>query len=127
VGLPGAWTVLFLRAVVSRPAGCNPPALLLRRAAMAFEQRNALSTQNGIVFVAAFPTARTLARLRIAGRVTATVARLATGLGGPPLTGRGSHPLDDKPNFMRTIAPLTPFGPALPGRTARTILQSTLG
>ena len=41
---------------------------------------------------------------------------------GPPLTGRGSHPLDDIPNFMRTIAPLTPFGPALPGRTARTIL-----
>ena len=36
-----------------------------------------------IVFVAAFPTAHVLARLRIAGSVTATVARLATG--APPL------------------------------------------
>jgi hypothetical protein len=101
VGLPGAWTVLFLRAVVVHPAGRNPPALLLRRAAIAFEQSNALGTRNGIVFVAAFPTAHTLARLRIAGCVTATVARFATGSGGPPLAGRGSHPLDDKPNFMR--------------------------
>jgi hypothetical protein len=51
--------------------------------------------------VAAFPTAHTLARLRIAGRVTASVARLATGWAGSPLAGRGLHPLDDKPNFMR--------------------------
>jgi hypothetical protein len=35
-----------------------------------------------IVFVAAFPTAHMLARLRIAGRVAATVARLATGWAG---------------------------------------------
>ena len=62
------------------------------------------------------------ARLRIAGRVTATVARLATGWAGSPLAGRGLHPLDDEPDFMSIIAPLTPFGPASPGRTGRPIL-----
>ena len=52
--------------------------------------------------MAAFPTAHTLACLRIAGRVAASVARLATGWAGSPFAGRGSHPLDDKPSFMRT-------------------------
>jgi hypothetical protein len=46
--------------------------------------------------------ARTLARLRIAGRVAAPVARLATGWGGYPFAGRVSHPLDDIPNFMNS-------------------------
>ena len=55
-----------------------------------------------IVFVAAFPTAHTLARLRIAVRVTAAVARLTTGWAGSPFAGRGSHPLDDEPNFMKS-------------------------
>ena len=117
MGLPGSWVVLFLRAVVVHPAGRNPPALLLRGAAIAFELSNALGTQNGIVFVAAFPTAHTLARLRIAGRVTASVARLATGLGGPPLAGRGLHPLDDCSAFLEVLAPPCPCGPDFPGRT----------
>ena len=55
-----------------------------------------------IVFGAACPTAHTLACLRIAGPVAATVARLATGLAGSALAGRGLHPLDDKPNFMKS-------------------------
>jgi hypothetical protein len=38
----------------------------------------------------------------IAGRVAASVARLATGWGGYPLAGRVSHPLDDIPNFMNS-------------------------
>jgi hypothetical protein len=48
------------------------------------------------------PSARTLARLRIAGRVAAPVARLAPGWGGYPFAGRDSHPLDDIPNFMNS-------------------------
>jgi hypothetical protein len=48
------------------------------------------------------PLARPLARLRIAGHVAASVARLATGWGGYPLAGRVSHPLDDIPNFMNS-------------------------
>ncbi len=34
-----------------------------------------------------------------------TVARLATGWAGSPFAGRGSHPLDDKPNFMKSSHP----------------------
>ena len=121
MGLPGVWTVLLLRAVVVHPAGCSLPSPWCGETAVAFGRSNTLGTRNDIVFVAAFPTAHTLARLRIAGRVAASVARLATGWAGLPFAGRGLHPLDSKPNFMSIIAPLTPFGPALPGRTGTTI------
>jgi hypothetical protein len=42
------------------------------------------------------------ARLRIAGVVAFTVARLATVLVGYSLVGQVSHLLDDVPNFMAT-------------------------
>jgi hypothetical protein len=102
VGLPGAWTVLLLRAVVVHPAGCDLPSPYSGKPAVAFGSCNALGTRDDIVFVAAFPTAHSLARLRIAGRVAATVARLATGWAGSPFAGRGLHPLDDEPNFIRS-------------------------
>ena len=57
-----------------------------------------------IVFVAAFPAARTLARLRIAGHVTATVARLATGRGGSPLGRAGFAPAGQHTEFHGRIA-----------------------
>jgi len=101
VGLPGAWTVLLLRAVVVHPAGHDSPSPNLARAAVVFGPFNTLDTRDEITFVAAFPTAHALAHLRIAGRVTATVARLATGWAGSPFAGRVSHPLDDVPNFIR--------------------------
>ncbi len=71
---------------------------------MAFRKHYALGTRNLIVFVAAYPTAHTLACLRFAGRVTVTVARLATGRAGSPLAGRVSHPLDDERSFIKFIA-----------------------
>ena len=83
--------------------------------AVACEWFETLGTRDGLIFVAAFPTAHTLARLRIAGRVTASAARLATGWVGSPFAGRGSHPLDNEPNFMKS-SHLIPFGPDLPGR-----------
>ena len=46
------------------------------------------------------PTAHSLACLRIGVFVTADAARLATGVGGSPFTGRVSHPLDGKQSFM---------------------------
>jgi len=101
VGLPGAWTVLLLRAVVVHPAGRDSPSPSFARAAVVFGPFNTLDTRDDLSFVAAFPTAHALARLRIAGRVTATVARLATGWAGSPFAGRASHPLDDVPNFIR--------------------------
>ena len=101
MGLPGVWTVLLLRAVVVHPAGCSLSPPNCGESAVAFEESNPLGTRDDIVFVAAFPTAHTLARLRIAGRVAAPVARLATGWAGLPFAARGSHPLDDEPNWPR--------------------------
>ena len=46
------------------------------------------------------PMAHSLACLRIGVFVTADAARLATGVGGSPFTGRVSHPLDGKQSFM---------------------------
>ena len=70
-GLPGVRAVLFQRAVVVDPAGCG--ALLAHGAgpAVAFRLHEALGTQEDVI-----------------SRV------------GWPLTGRGSHPLDDTQGFM---------------------------
>ena len=47
-----------------------------------------------------YPTAHSLACLRIGVFVTADAARLAPGVGGSPFTGRVSHPLDGEQSFM---------------------------
>jgi hypothetical protein len=70
--------------------------------AVAFRRNSTLGIRNGHRFRGRCPSARTLARLRIAGRIAAPVARLATGWGGYPFAGRDSHPLDDIPNFMNS-------------------------
>lgn len=85
------------------PPGADSPART-QRAAIAFEECNPLGTGNELVFEAAFPTAHSLAHLRVADRLTAIVARLASGWAGSPLAGRESHPLDEKPNFMKSFA-----------------------
>ena len=99
-GLPGAWAVLFQRAVGSDPAGCASRRAHRVETAIAFRLHNALGTQNERYFVAVNPTAHSLACLRIDDPVTADAARLATGVGGSPFTGRVSHPLDGKQSFM---------------------------
>ena len=99
-GLPGAWAVLFQRAVGSDPAGCASRRAQRVETAIAFRLHNALGTQNERYFVAVTPTAHSLACLRIGVFVTADAARLATGVGGSPFTGRVSHPLDGEQSFM---------------------------
>ena len=99
-GLPSAWAVLFQRAVGSDPAGCASRRAHRVETAIAFRLHNALGTQNERYFVAVHPTAHSLACLRIGIFVTADAARLATGVGGSPFTGRVSHPLDGKQSFM---------------------------
>ena len=99
-GLPGAWAVLFQRAVGSDPAGCASRLAHRVETAIAFRLHNALGTQNARSFVAVNPTAHSLACLRIGVFVTADAARLATGVGGSPFTGRVSHPLDGEQSFM---------------------------
>ena len=115
-GLPGAWAVLFQRAVGSDPAGCAARLAPRVETAIAFRLHNALGTPNARSFVAVHPTAHSLACLRIGVFVTADAARLATGVGGSPFTGRVSHPLDGEHSFMTSPhrhSPLT----SLPGRT----------
>ena len=97
---PGAWAVLFQRAVGSDPAGCASRLAHRVETAIAFRLHNALGTQNERYFVAVNPTAHSLACLRIGVFVTADAARLATGVGGSPFTGRVSHPLDGEQSFM---------------------------
>ena len=95
--------------------------------AVAFRRSNTLGTRKHIPFVAAWPTAHSLACLRFAESVTVSGARLATGRAGSPLAGRAhpwpggltlgragsplagrvSHPLDDKQGFMKSSH--TPF------------------
>src|SRR5712671_2455391 len=82
-GLPGAWAVLFVRAMVEHPAGyghllahCTERPLL--------PSRHSAPWASGKVrgFGAACPMARTFAYLRIAEAISGTVARLATGPSG---------------------------------------------
>jgi len=54
-----------------------------------------------------------LAHLRIGGYLTIPTARLATGLPGSALTGRDSHPLDDKQDFKRSAIFILPDQPCL--------------
>ena len=93
-GLPGYWAVLFVRAVVEHPAGYDPLlAQLLRRGSLLPSGKTAPSASGKTIgFGAACPTAHTLACLRIAGLVSATVARLATGSGGLTLGRAGFAP-----------------------------------
>ena len=99
-GLPGAWAVLFQHAVGLDPAGCASRLTHRVETAIACRLHNALGTQNERYFVAVNPTAHSLACLRIGVFVTADAARLATGVGGSPFTGRVSHPLDGEQSFM---------------------------
>ena len=68
-GLPGAWAILFVRAVVDHPAGCDRPSPNLGAVAVAFRISNALDTRKSIFFrgcMAHGPLARvpTLRRIR---------------------------------------------------------------
>ncbi len=107
-GLPGFWAVLFLRAVVEDPAGCGPLLAHDAEAAVAFRRNNTLGTRNGIAFVAAWPTAHTLAYLRIAAPVTGHAARLATGLGGLTPDRAGFAPAGRHTGFHEAIAFFNP-------------------
>ena len=53
-------------------------------------------------FRGCIPMAHVLACLRINRRVTVAAARLTTDLLGSALVGRDSHPLGNKPNFMKS-------------------------
>jgi len=109
-GLPGYWTVLFVRAVVQHPAGygSSSPLLLFEKiygeAAIAFRKFRPLGIRNDYSFRDHVPTSRTLAYLRFAGLVTEAVARLATGSGGLTPRRAGFAPAGQKTKFHGVIA-----------------------
>jgi len=49
VDLPGAWTVLLLRAVVAHSAGCSLPSPCCGKTAIAFEEANPLGTRYAMI------------------------------------------------------------------------------
>ena len=114
-GLPGVRAVLFQRAVVVDPAGCG--ALLAHGAgtAVAFRLYEALGTQEDVVsrLQGLRPT-----RSRTYASATALPRSPQGSLPawvGWPLTGRGSHPLDDTQGFM-TYSSIPLDRPAWPHR-----------
>ena len=54
-GIPGAWAILFVRAVVIDPAGCDHPSPVLGEVAVAFRRVNTLGTRKHVSFVATYP------------------------------------------------------------------------
>jgi len=103
-GLPGAWAVLFVRAMVEHPAGYGP---LLARCTERplWPSSHSAPWASGKVrgFGAAIPMARTLVRLRFADPVTEAVARLTTGAGGLTLRRTGFAPAGRRTQFHEGI------------------------
>src|SRR5206468_8185648 len=104
-GLPGYWTVLFVRAMVEHPAGYDP--------LLAHDTERPLSPSSNSApwasgksrgFGAACPMARTFACLRIADPISDAVARLATGSGGLTLGRAGFAPAGRQTKFHEGIA-----------------------
>ena len=54
-GIPGAWAILFVRAVVYDPARCDHPSPVLGEVAVAFRRVNTLGTRKHVSFVATYP------------------------------------------------------------------------
>ena len=94
-----------------------PPRPLTVRSLLPSGKTKPSASEMNIVFVAAWPTAHTLAYLRIAERVTAHVARLATDPGGLSPDRAGLAPAGRQTMFHEVIAYSTPHRPAFPGRT----------
>jgi hypothetical protein len=92
MGLPGHWVILSARAVVEHPAECDLGSPIIVEVAVAFTAFSRLGTRNVQYFRGRSPTAHALAYLRIADRVAATVARLASGSGGSPIGRAGFAP-----------------------------------
>jgi len=104
-GLPGAWAVLFVRAMVEHPAGYVPLLAHLTERPLEPSSNSAPWASGKVIgFGAAWPMAHTLAYLRFAGPISETVARLATGLGGLTLSQAGFAPAGRRTKFHEGIA-----------------------
>lgn len=114
--IPGYWIALFDRAVDTHSASATPSRSLSEDVAVAFQDMEPLGIRNRYAFSELTPRPISLAALRIASAVTATVARTRYRPAELTLTGRVSHPLGKASEFRLLTAYLTPFRPAGPGR-----------
>ena len=113
-GLPGYGTVLFIRAMVERPAGDTPllaQTTRMQRGVWPSGKTGPSASGKTRGFGAAYPMAHMFARLRIADHISGTVARLATGSGGLTLGRAGFAPAGRQTKFHEVIASSFPFDP----------------
>ena len=104
-GLPDAWAVLCVRAMVEHPAGYGPLLARLTERSLSPSSTSAPWASGKMIgFGAAWPMAHTLACLRFAGPISEAVARLATDLGGLTLSRAGFTPAGRRTQFHEGIA-----------------------
>jgi len=121
VGLPGSWAV-FPACQGRTPRRMQPPLAYFScgKTAVAFRRNSSLGIRNGHRFRGRCPSARTLARLRIAGRVAAP-SQGSLPVGAVTPLPDGFRTLDDIPNFMNSSHDSL-LRTSFPGRTVPTML-----
>ena len=108
-GLPGYGAILFVRAMVEHPAGYGPLlAHHTEKPLLPSGKSGPWASGKVIGFGAACPMAHTFACLRIAGVISGTVARLATGSGGLTLRRAGFAPAGQQTTFHGGIISSSP-------------------
>ena len=106
-GLPGSWTVLFVRAMVEHPAGYKAPPHPEKKhlhagVVVAFDAIQRSRHPGSLGFGAAVPRpARSPAYASLIPFL-ASAQGLLPARAGSPLAGRISHPLDDERSFMKS-------------------------
>jgi hypothetical protein len=111
-GLPGSWTILFVRAMVEHPAGYKAPprpGKLDAGVVVTFDEIQLSRPPGSIGFGAAVPRPARLHAYASPIPFLESAQGLLPAWAGSPLAGRVSHPLDGKQSFMKASPPPIPF------------------
>ena len=102
-GLPGAWAILFMRAVVNHPAGCGPPLAHLS-VRSPWPSSYAKPSAPGIFanFGATYPRPTRSRTYASPDPLPVPAQGSLPARAGSPLAGRDLHPLDDEQGFMKS-------------------------
>ena len=124
-GIPGAWAILFVRAVVIDPAGCVPPLahLSVRSPSPSGYPR---PSAPGIFanFGATYPRPTRSCTYASPDPLPVPAQGSLPARAGSPLAGRDSHPLDDEQGFVKSSH--TPFPLDQPCLVAPVIWRTAL-